>query len=53
MSRKKPAMKTSTTTRLASFAAALVVTFSTAQALASYGQPPVSHQVVASACLCG
>ena len=42
-------MKTTTTTRLASFAAALLVTFCTAQALASYGHPPVAQPVLASA----
>ncbi len=47
-------MKTSTsiTTRLASFAVSLVITFTTVHALASYGLPPVADPVVASACLC-
>ncbi|MBL8346231.1 MAG: hypothetical protein JNN03_12375 [Rubrivivax sp.] len=45
-------MKTSTTTRLVSFAAALLITFTTVQALASYGLPPVADTVMASACLC-
>lgn len=45
-------MKTSITARLASFAAALVMSFATVHALASYGLPPVAGQVVASACPC-
>lgn len=43
---------TSITARLASFAAALVTTFTTVQALASYGLPAVADTVVASVCLC-
>jgi hypothetical protein len=45
-------MKTPLTTRLASFAAALVVTFATVNALASYALPPVADTVVASDCGC-
>lgn len=47
-------MKTSTSiaTRLASFAAALLITFTTVHALASYGLPPVADTAVASACHC-
>jgi hypothetical protein len=40
---------TSTTARLASLAAALLVTVSMAQALAAYGHPPVAGPVLASA----
>lgn len=45
-------MKTSITTRLASFAAALLITFATFQLIASYGLPQAADTVMASACLC-
>ena len=44
-------MKTSTTARLASFAAALLITFTTVHSLANYGLPPVANTVVAFATL--
>jgi hypothetical protein len=45
-------MKTSITTRLASFAAALAITFTTVHALASYALPQAADPVLASACQC-
>lgn len=45
-------MKTSITTRLASVAAALAVTFTTVHALASYALPQAAAPVLASVCLC-
>lgn len=45
-------MKTSITTRIASFAAALAVTFTTVHAVASYALPQAPAPVLASACLC-
>jgi hypothetical protein len=44
-------MKTSLTTRLASCAAALVITFTTVQALAAYGLQPLADTMVVSACM--
>lgn len=43
---------TSITTRLVSFVAALVTTFTTVQALASYGLQQVANPIVASVCQC-
>jgi hypothetical protein len=45
-------MKTSITTRLASFAAALAITFTTVHAVAAYALPQAADPVFASACLC-
>jgi hypothetical protein len=45
-------MKTSITTRLASFAAALAITFTTVHAVASYALPQAADTVLASACRC-
>jgi hypothetical protein len=45
-------MKTSITVRLASFAAALAITFTTVHALASYALPQAADAVLVSACLC-
>jgi hypothetical protein len=45
-------MKTSITTRLASFAAALAITFTTVHALAVYALPQAADPVLASACQC-
>jgi hypothetical protein len=44
-------MKTSITHRVASFAAALAITFTTVQALAAYGLQPVAEPMLVSACL--
>ena len=41
-------MITPTTARLISFAAALLITFTTVQSMASYGLPPAADTVVAS-----
>lgn len=46
-------MKTSITTRLISFAAALVMTFMTVYAPASYALPQAADTVLASASLAG
>ena len=45
-------MKTSIATRLASFAAALAITFTTVHALASYALQRAADPVLVSACLC-
>jgi hypothetical protein len=44
-------MKTPITARLASFAAALAITFTTVHALASYALPKAADPVLASVCL--
>ena len=45
-------MKTPITTRLASFAAALAITFTTVHAVASYALPQAADPVLVSACSC-
>ena len=45
-------MNTSLTTRLASFATALAITFTTVHAVAAYALPQAADLMVASACLC-
>jgi hypothetical protein len=45
-------MKTPITTRLASFAAALAITFTIVHALAAYALPQAADPVLASACQC-
>jgi hypothetical protein len=44
---RKPTMITPTTARLISFAAALLITFTTVQSMASYGLPPAADTVSA------
>ena len=45
-------MKPPTTTRLASFAPALAITFTTVHAVPAYALPQAADLMVASACLC-
>jgi hypothetical protein len=45
-------MKTSITRRLASFAAALAITFTTVDLLAAYALPQAADPVLAVACQC-
>jgi hypothetical protein len=46
-------MNTPISARLACLAAAVVITFTTVQAIASYALPQPAAPVLASACLCG